>query len=118
LKERLAALALEWRKYMNIPETIKIGVQVGDVRDFSAAAGHGDDGLAFTMSNPENTEFELCFDPRIEGRDDFEQIMVHELVHVWSFSQCGEDPRENMEAVTDELARMIIERKAHEQNTR
>ena len=58
-KERFEEIVRNWRTYMNIPETIKIGVQVGDVREFSAAAGHGDDGLAFTMGSPDNTEFEL-----------------------------------------------------------
>src|ERR1700691_2490899 len=107
LQERVA----DWRKYLDLPNRLQIGVQVGDVSEFSANAGHGDDGLAFTMGSPDNTEFELCFDPRVEGRDDLDQIVVHELVHVWSFSQCGDDPRTNMEALTDELARLIRERR-------
>lgn len=101
----------DWRTYLAIPESVKIGVQIGDVRPFGELHGHGDDAWAFTMGNPENTEFEVCIDPRALERDDLLQIVVHELVHVWSFSQVGDDPRENMEAVTDELARIVRERR-------
>lgn len=107
--EKVQTIVDRWRSVLAIADDLPILVQVGDVEEVARAYGMAYElALGFTIGNRDNTEFAICIDTKAIDDPKLEHVVVHELVHVWSFSQVGDDLRTNMEVLTDELARILI----------
>lgn len=120
LVERARAIVADWRAYIGIEESVKIGVQVGDLSEFvkenAAFVGPlppNDTPLGFTMGSGDHTEFSVCIDPKAFADDNLEGVIVHELVHVHTFAQCETaEEREALEIATELAAQITMKHRS------
>lgn len=106
-KKLAQAIFDDWLAHMSQPT--KITLQYGSFDGLPAEAKKAATGSEFgaTFGGPNNSEFVVCVSNKTPA-DKLEQVIVHELVHAWSFSQAGDDLRENLEMVTDALASQMM----------
>lgn len=105
--ELAQSIAADWASFMEIPSE-KFTLQVGsfDMLTEEAKWASTGDEYGVTIGSPENDRFIIGISDKCPP-EKLEHVIIHELVHVYSFSAVGADERENMELLTDQLALMI-----------
>lgn len=101
-----------WIERMGLEPEIVEAVHIDSLRGFLPEEALADekapDAWAATIGNPDNTRFRIIVRPDTPWYK-MEHIIAHEMVHVYSYSNCGNDLRANLELLTDQCALMMRE---------
>lgn len=106
-KKRLEieGIARDWAEFMGI--TTPFEIQVGDLSSIEGITSEAHRIIAeqghahgVTIGAPDNSRFIVGIDAACPA-DKLEQVIVHELVHVHTFAQSGNDANDAMEVATE-----------------
>ena len=97
-------IAAHWADVMGV--TAAFTVQTGSFDGLPEEARATGDEYGATFSAPSGGEFIVCISDKCPA-EKLVEVIVHELVHVHTFSQSGADVREAMEVATELAAQLV-----------